>query len=82
MPKHFGPRMRDEIKAGAASINLREYSYYFFEVGIRLCRSMQTNDLQRSLRIAFCGDRFKKLLVHCLSGFVIFIILYIFEALL
>ena len=27
IPKHFGSRMRDEIRAGAASINLREFSY-------------------------------------------------------
>eukprot|EP01035_Chromulina_nebulosa_P017736 gene17736-23331_t len=29
---------------------------------------MKDNDLQRSLRIAFCGDRYNALLVRCLTG--------------
>jgi GINS complex subunit 3 len=67
IPKHFGARMRNEMSAGAAAVNLREYSHYFFDVGLRLSRVTRDNDLQRILRSAFCGDRFKALLVRCLS---------------
>ncbi len=66
-PKHFGTKMRDEIRAGAESINLKEFSYYFFEVGLKLCRVNQDSSLLGALRIAFSGDRFKNLLVHCMS---------------
>ena len=71
LPKHFGSRMRDEIMAGALTINLREFSYYFFEVGLKLCQITKDDDLQRSLRVAFCGDRYKSILVRSMSRYVI-----------
>ena len=67
IPKHFGSRMRDEIMAGPSSIKLKEFSFYFFEVGLKLCRITRDLDLRRTLRAAFCGDRYRELLVRALS---------------
>ena len=41
LPKHFQKKMRDEIIAGAANINLKEFSFYFFEVGLKMAESME-----------------------------------------
>ena len=38
-PKHFGAKMRNEILAGPAAVKYRDYSYYYFEVGLRLVRT-------------------------------------------
>lgn len=72
-PKHFGNKMREEIKAGSSSINLRDYSNYFYEVGLQLSfakykqNSVDSKDLQYVLRKAFCGEKFKKLMVNSLT---------------
>jgi hypothetical protein len=66
-PKHFGSKMREEIHAGAAAINLREYSYYFFDVGLHLSRILVDQDLRRKLRDAFVGDRYRNLTVRSLT---------------
>jgi GINS complex subunit 3 len=67
LPKHFRSRMRDALSAGASSVDLRESSFYFYDVGIRLSRLLRDEDLLRTLRRAFCGERFRDLLVHSLS---------------
>ena len=69
LPKHFNTKMRDEMRAGAASVNLREFSHYFFEIGLRLSRSAvpPDADLQRTLRAAFLGERFRRLMVYGLD---------------
>ena len=59
--------MREEIHAGAAAINLREYSYYFFDVGLHLSRILVDQDLRRKLRDAFVGDRYRNLTVRSLT---------------
>jgi hypothetical protein len=75
-PKYFGKKMREEIKAGAAAINLRDYSNYFYEVGLQLSLAkhhistqsqLDSKELQDILRKAFCGDKFKKLMVNSLT---------------
>lgn len=70
LPKHFEKRMRDEISAGAANINFREYSQYFFDVGIKISKETGDKDLQRILCQAFCGDRFQSLMMRSLSRYV------------
>ena len=67
LPKHYGSKMRDAIMAGAAPINLKDFSYYYFDVGLELSKIKEDLDLQRSLRAAFSGDRFKNLLLFTLS---------------
>jgi len=67
IPKHFGSRMRDAIMAGPTAVNLKEFSYYFFDVGIKICRMTKDNDLLRTLRVAFSSDRYKSLMAHTLS---------------
>ena len=67
LPKHYRTRMRDAISAGAGSIDLREYSFYFYDVGLRLSQILRDDDLLRTLRRAFCGERFSDLCVHSLS---------------
>jgi hypothetical protein len=66
-PKHFGSKMQEEMKAGAAAINLREFSYYFFEVGLRISDVLANKELQRRLRDAFVGDRYRNLTVRSLT---------------
>ena len=67
LPKHYGSKMRDAIMAGAAPINLKDFSHYYFEVGLQLSKILRDVDLQRALRAAFSGDRFKNLLLYTLS---------------
>jgi GINS complex subunit 3 len=67
LPKHFERRMRDEILAGAESINLKEFSYYFFEVGSNLAIETGNEDLKTTLQIAFAGERFRSLMMYSLS---------------
>lgn len=67
IPKYFGPRMRDEIMAGPSAIKLKDFSFYFYDVGMKLCRILRDTDLQRTLRIAFSSERFKALMVRSLS---------------
>mmetsp|Transcript_1441 Transcript_1441/g.2346 ORF Transcript_1441/g.2346 Transcript_1441/m.2346 type:complete len:199 (-) Transcript_1441:1726-2322(-) len=68
LPKHFERKMRDEILAGAENINLREFSFYFFEVGSNLAIETGNEDLRGSLQIAFAGERFRSLMMHSLSS--------------
>ena len=73
LPRHFERKMRDEILAGAENINLKEFSYYFYEVGSRLCASLNlpNDDLKNALSIAFAGERFRSLMMHSLQRFEI-----------
>jgi len=66
-PKHFGTKMRDEMRAGATSINLRDFSFYFFDVGLNLSRISVDPDLRRTLRNAFVGERYRNLTVRSLT---------------
>jgi len=68
LPKYFERRMRDNIAAGASNINLREFSSYYFEVGMQIAAEKKDKDLQDTLRIAFSGDRFRPLMVNSLSS--------------
>jgi hypothetical protein len=70
MPKHYDKKMRDAIAASATGLNLREFSPYYFEVGMIIANEKRDNDLKSTLRIAFSGDRFPDLMVHSLSRFV------------
>jgi hypothetical protein len=68
LPKHFQRKMRDEIIAGANHINLKEFSFYFFEVGLKMAEVTDDEDLKRILTKAFSGERFRDLMVHSLSS--------------
>ena len=59
--------MRDAILAGAEAVELRDYSFYFFDVGLKLSKILRDDDLLRTLRQAFCGERFRKLCVLTLT---------------
>jgi GINS complex subunit 3 len=67
LPKFYGNKMRDEMRAGAVAINLREFSFFFFEVGIRLAIVLKDRDLLQHLRQAFLGERYRKIMVRALS---------------
>lgn len=67
MPKGYSLRVRDDIEAGPESINLREFSYYYFEVGFRISELLNDENLMRVLRMALCGERFKILISRALS---------------
>jgi GINS complex subunit 3 len=68
LPKHFDRRMRDNIAASALNINLKEFSPYFFEVGMDIAEQLRDRDLQDTVRIAFTGDRYRSLMMNALSG--------------
>lgn len=67
LPKHYGSRIREDIMAGAIVVPLREYSFYYFEVGWKLSKLTRDNDLRKTLRIAFTGDRYKSLMARSLA---------------
>jgi GINS complex subunit 3 len=67
LPKHYGSKMRDAILAGAAPINLKDFSHYYFEIGLQLATLLDDEDLRRTMKDAFTGDRFKNLLLYSLT---------------
>ena len=70
LPKHFGKKMHDAILAGAAPISLKDFSHYYFDVGQQLAILLRDQDLQRAMRTAFTGDRYKNLLLYTLTKYV------------
>jgi len=68
LPKHYGLRMRSEIKAGAKAIRFRDYSKYYFETGVLLAHLIDDNGLLEAFRKAFAGDRYRDLTARALSG--------------
>ena len=67
LPKCYGSKMRDIILAGAASVDLRDHSHYYFDVGLKLSKILGDEDLLRTMRRAFCGERFRSLCVLTLT---------------
>ncbi len=66
LPKHYQKKMRDCIDAGAESINLKDYSPYYFEVGMKIAEALDDLDLKKTLRIAFCSRRFQNVMSRAL----------------
>jgi hypothetical protein len=58
--------MRDEL-ASSSAINLRDYSHHYFSAGLKLALATNDEDLARSIRVAFCGDRYRLLIVQSLT---------------
>jgi len=61
-PEHYNKRCRDELEAGAATVNLRLYSQNYFTVGLDLARAKGDDALRRELRAGLSGERYAKLL--------------------
>ena len=55
-PKHYGKKMRDEMRAGATSINLRDFSHYFFDTGLHLAHISRDEQLRKVLECRFPFD--------------------------
>eukprot|EP01038_Epipyxis_sp_PR26KG_P006805 gene6805-9320_t len=68
LPKHFDRKMRDEIITNNININLKEYSYYFFEVGLQIALETNDNNLKEILRKAISNNRFRSLMFNSLSS--------------
>ena len=68
LPKHYGQKMRNEIKAGAKTINFKEYSLYYFETGVLLANLLRDEQLLDSFRSAFAGQRYLDLVARALSN--------------
>eukprot|EP01031_Cornospumella_fuschlensis_P029507 gene29507-35615_t len=68
LPKHFDRKMRDNIAAGASNLNLKEYSNYFYEVGMLIANLLNDSDLKNTLRIAFTGDRYRAVMATSLTS--------------
>jgi hypothetical protein len=72
LPKYYGNRIREDMMAGASSVKLREYSFYYFEVGCKICEIVRDKDLKKNLRQAFSGERYTSLMSHAMSKYVHF----------
>ena len=66
--------MRDEILAGPSSVQYKDFSHYYFQVGLRfaqLKRKPREKDdrdmLQETLRFAFAGPRYNELMNRALN---------------
>ena len=66
-PKHYGKKMRDEMRAGATSINLRDFSHYFFDTGLHLAHISRDEQLRKVLEKAFIGERYRTLTIRSLT---------------
>lgn len=47
---------------------MKEFSHYYFEVGIHLAIKLRNDDLKQILQIAFASSRFRSLMMHALSS--------------
>lgn len=61
-PKHFGDGFREHLDAGPASVNLRQMSTSYFDVGVSLSTLKRDDDLARKLLFAFTGERFRRIM--------------------
>lgn len=62
LPKHYNARFQEHLEAGPASTNLREHCSNYFTVGEVLSRVKRDDELQKKLRMAFSGERFKRIM--------------------
>ncbi len=69
LPKQYGLRIREDILAGSIVVPLREYSFYYFQIGLRLSRLTHDNDLKKTLRIAITGERYRSLMARSLAKY-------------
>ncbi len=65
-PKHYGSRIRNEIMAGPGAVRYRDYSIYYFDVGLKLSYIKKDTDLLKILKNAITGDRFNALTIRSL----------------
>jgi hypothetical protein len=70
VPRGYSKKVRDDILAGAASVKLREFSFFYFEVGMRVSRILRDDNLIDTLRHAFCGERYQNLAKRALSRYM------------
>lgn len=68
MPKYLNSKMKEAIQAGPLAINLRSFSFHFFEMGLRLSRLPGGNHL-KELRVALCGERYKAIIDVALAEY-------------
>lgn len=53
LPRFFGPTVRNDLRAGAMSVNLHEKSPYFFELGRFLCSILVDEELLAVLQMGY-----------------------------
>jgi hypothetical protein len=71
VPQFLTPRFRRIMKAGPASVNLREFSPYVYEVARRVVpfvEDPEAKDIDEILRLAFGGDRFREILNNSMNA--------------
>ena len=64
VPKTYGPRSLQKIKAGAAAVSLGQHHPYFYEVGIEVAmldKTQEAHDMLKTLEAAF-SQRYKNIL--------------------
>jgi hypothetical protein len=60
MPKYLNTKMREAMMAGPIAIDIRAYSFQFFETGLKLSYILNNSHL-KELRVMYCGERYKRL---------------------
>lgn len=71
MPQFLTPRFRRMIKAGPSSVNLRDFSAYFYEVGkhvLPLVDDAAANEIKEIMRLAFGGERYRDILNNSMNS--------------
>ena len=61
MPKIFGAETRDLLEAGAATVDLRAMSPYYYTLGLHIVNLTKDDDLRKCLRATLAGERFEKI---------------------
>jgi GINS complex subunit 3 len=71
IPVYLSTRFRRMIQAGPASVNLREFSVYFFEVAkhiLPLVNEQEAKEIVEILRLAFGGERYRNILNNSMNS--------------
>ncbi|RLN84047.1 hypothetical protein BBJ28_00008223 [Nothophytophthora sp. Chile5] len=71
VPHYLTKRFRRMLKAGPSSVNLREFSIYFYEVGrqlMPLVEQVEQQEIDEIMRLAFGGERYRDLLNNSMSS--------------
>lgn len=61
LPDEFSAHVRQDLDAGAMSVNLQLYSRHFFSVGLGLASATGDDALRADVRRALSGERFERL---------------------
>uniref|UniRef100_K3W7Q5 Uncharacterized protein n=1 Tax=Globisporangium ultimum (strain ATCC 200006 / CBS 805.95 / DAOM BR144) TaxID=431595 RepID=K3W7Q5_GLOUD len=71
VPHYLTKRFRRMIKAGPSSVNLRDFTAYFYEVGqhlLPLVDEESGKEIEEILRLSFGGERYRDILNNSMNS--------------